>query len=69
MSLEHVIEKRGTQLSKVTRVKVTLGRVCVVSVRMCVSECVWGNVWMKISVHVCGCMYIHVYVHTCTCST
>ena len=32
MSLEHVIEKRGTQLSKVTRVEVTLGRVCV---------CVW----------------------------
>ena len=42
---------------------------CVVSVCMCVSECVWGDVWMKISVHVCGCMYIHVHVHTCTCST
>ena len=40
VSLEHVIEQRSTELSKVTRVQITLwGGVCV-CVCMCVCVCV-----------------------------
>ena len=46
VSLEHVIEQRSTELSKVTRVQITLrGGVSVcVSVYVCVSVC-WACGW------------------------